>query len=52
MPNARFAFTVCALFLASDSRFMHLFQGALDILRHPLSSRFALHGLRTFDFLQ
>ena len=35
---------------------MRVFQAALDtpldspLLRHPLSSRFALHGLRAFDF--
>ena len=41
---------LCAFF-ASNSRFMRLFQAALDtprgspLLRHPLSSGFALHGL-------
>ena len=45
---------LCAFF-ASNSRFMRLFQAALDtsldspLLCLPLSSRFALHGLRTFD---
>ena len=54
MPNSRFSPSLihglCAFF-ASNLRFMRLFQAALDtpsrqpLLRHPLSSRFALHGL-------
>ena len=62
MPNSWFALHgkrpslihgLCAFF-ASNSRFMRLFPAALDtpldspILRHPLSSRFTLHGLRAF----
>ena len=62
MPNSRFALHglapslihgLCAIF-ASDSRFVRLFQAPLDTglnkppLGQPLSSRFALHGLRAF----
>ena len=63
VPNSRFALHgqrpslihgLCAFF-ASNSRFMRLCQAALDtpldspLVGHPLSSRFALHGLRAFD---
>ena len=63
MPNSRFALHgkrpslihgLCAFF-ASNSRFMRLFQAALDtcldspFFCQPLSSRFALHGLRALD---
>ena len=63
MPNSRSALHgerpslihgLCAFF-ASNSRFMSLFQAALDtcldspLFYQPLSSRFALHGLRTLD---
>ena len=65
MPNSRFALHglappplipgLCAI-LAANSRFMHLFQAALDtcldspLLCQPLNSRFALHNLGTLDF--
>ena len=57
MPNSRSRFSpslihgLCAIF-GSDSRFMRLFQAPLNtcldspLLCQPLSSRFALHGLR------
>ena len=47
---------LCAIF-ASNSRFMRLFQAALDtslnspLLCQPLSSRFALHGLRALEVI-
>ena len=64
VPNSRFALHgkrpslihgLCAFF-ASNSRFMRPFSGRSwhpswqPLLRHHLSSRFALHGLRAFDF--
>ena len=65
MPNSRFAlhglappyFTVCALFLPTNHGFLRRFQAALDtcldspLLCQPLSSRFALHGLRALEIV-
>ena len=54
MPNSRFAlhglappyFTVCARFLPSNSRFMRLFQAALDAcLDGPFFGGLSVHGL-------
>ena len=54
VPNSRFAlhglgppkFTVCAPFFSSNSRFMRLFQGALDTpLDSPFSATLSVHGL-------
>ena len=63
VPNSRFAlhglalpkFTVCAPSLPLIHGLCAFFQAALDacldspLLCQPLSSRFALHGLRAFD---
>ena len=56
VPTSRFALIhgSCATF-AFNLRFMHLYQAALDtclngpLLCQPLSSRFALHGLRALE---
>ena len=61
MPNSRLAlhglvppeFTVCAPFCASNSRFMRLFQAALDTpLDSPFSATLSVHGLRAFERLK
>ena len=59
MPNSRFAlhglappYGLC-VFFASNSRFMRLFQAALDTpLDSPFSATLSVHGLQTKGVMQ